>query len=266
MKFGGGKRFAPGRRLLAVLLVLAGVLSFTQTASAAKLNLVASSGAPSAMTASRCSGNTLTIAITGTVAAVSGIAASACSGRTLRVYVRSASATITASGTISGATANLTLPSAVTAADGATATIDTWSVPVSWSVVVPSVPAFSCVIPSSPSVPCTVTVTQTETWGSAGNRVWQKKILISTTSTQPVAWRLTVNVSDASHGFLANRVHDTTNGGLVLQNTSGCSATPRTVTVTGNVGWGYSQISASSPREVQVRGDEVGGGGNLLNC
>lgn len=260
----GARWSRPGSMLLAVLLLLTGVLSLIQPSSASRIPL-ASPTRPMATSVARCSGNTLTITINVRAVTVTGLSASACAGKTLRVLVRSGSTTQTATGTVSGSSASLTLGSAVSTVAGVTATIATWRVPVTWSQVA-VLPAFSCTIPAAPSVPCTVTVVKTDAWGETGNRVWQTSLLLSTTSTQPVAWRLTINLSDPSFPFLTRRLHDTTGGGLVNVVAAACSATPRTVTATGNVTWGYSQISASSSRDLQVRGDESGSGGNLLNC
>lgn len=250
--------------LLGVLLALIAVFGLTE-AAASQINLGPGGSRPVTAKWARCSGNQLTVTITGSTAAVSGLNASACSGKTLRLFVRSGTSTLTTSAAISGATASLTLPSAVTTAAGVAATIGTWAVPVTWSVVTPTLPAFGCSIPSSPTVPCTVTLTKDEGWTEGGLQVWQKSIQLTTTSTQPVAWRLVINLSHSSFPFVAKRLHST-DGHAVFQSTSGCTATPRTVTVTGRQDWGQDTISATKSVTLQLRGDSVGSGGNLLNC
>ena len=167
-------------------------------------------------------------------------------------------------GSISGATANLTLGTTPTTVDGATATIATWPVPVSWSQVV-KLPALSCTIPANPSVPCVVTLTRDEAWGDGGVRVWQRTYTLTTTSPQVVDWRVTINLSDPSFPFLTRRLHST-DGHAVLEGTPSCSANPRTVTVVGHPGWSSVRLSSAQPVTLQLRGDESGTGGNLLNC
>ena len=261
MRFRGGGRRAG--LVLACVLALFGTLAFTQVSAASKLTLTAPTR-PAVEKAARCAGNTVSITINGSAVAVTGLNASACAGRTLRVFMRAGGVAQSVSTTISGSTANLTLGTAPTTVDGATATIATWPVPVTWSQVV-KLPALSCTIPASPSIPCVVTQTREEAWGDRGARVWQRTYSLTTTSSQVVDWRVTINLSDASFPFLTRRLHST-DGHAVLDGTPSCSTNPRIVTVVGHPGWSSVRLSSTQPVTLQLRGDESGTGGNLLNC
>ncbi|MDQ7992363.1 MAG: hypothetical protein AAGC63_04500 [Propionicimonas sp.] len=252
--------------VLGCVLVLVGILCFTQTSAASKLTLTSPSR-HAVETAARCSGDTLTIAINGTTVAVSGINSSACSGKTLAVYVRAGGATQTATATIGGSTANLTLATAATTVDGATATIGTWSVPVSWSAVQPVVPVASCVSLDNPALTCTVTmVSGGSTWGYPTATDWIRYFEISTTSTESVRWAVTLNLSHADLPFVATDLWDNTGSGLVLVSASTCSASPRTVKVKGTEAWGdHHLVTSKKSVKISFHG-ATSGSGELINC
>ncbi len=57
-----------------------------------------------------------------------------------------------------------------------------------------------------------------------------------------------------------------TSGGLVLISNSGCSATPRTLTVKGTTNWGtFNTVVSGRVSEFQVQGQNSVEG-NLINC
>lgn len=247
---------------LAALLVLAVLAAGLVGGSASQLGL-AQPARPLATSFSRCSGNTLTI--TGTAVAVSGIDAAACSGKQLTVHVRSGGSTLTVSGTISAATATLTLPSAVTSANGVAASIATWLVPVNWSVTPGALPAASCVSIDDPQLTCSAAITELNYWGYPTTSDYNATIRVTSTSTTPVRWQVTINLSNSAFPMLAKKVSDT-QGGLVKVSASACTDSPRLLVVKGTTSWGpYHQVSAGNPHDMQLHGHLTGTGG-LINC
>ncbi len=100
--------------------------------ASAKLSLQTTDRVPFMMSASRCSNGSVAVSVVGTAATVSGINMSACGAKTLRLFVHGGSATVNASGTVSGATMTLTLPNTVTI-DGAQVMIGDWPISTTWT-------------------------------------------------------------------------------------------------------------------------------------
>ncbi|GEK23333.1 hypothetical protein [Cellulomonas xylanilytica] len=153
------------------------------------------------------------------------------------------------------ATATITVPSyPVAQASGLALTVATWGVPTTWTSAAVPLPAFSCTVPGSPSVTCAATVTLGTEWGYPTATDFLRSVSVTTTSATPVPWQVTINLSDPGFPFLARTLTDG-QGGLVLVSTSGCAASPRTVTVRGTTAWGgYDQVSAATPRGFEVHG------------
>lgn len=249
---------------LAALLVLAVLAAGLVGGSASQLGL-AQPVRPLATSLSRCSGNTLTVTITGTAVAVSGIDSSACSGKQLTVHVRSGGSTLSVSGTISATTAALTLPTAVSSADGVAAAIATWLVPVKWSVTQATLPAVSCASLDDPLLTCTAKITDLNYWGYPTTTDFNVSIRVSSTSTTPFRWKATINFSSSDFPVLAKKVDDT-QGGLVKISASACSESPRLLVVQGTTSWGsYHLVSAGNPHDMQLHAFQTGTGG-LINC
>jgi hypothetical protein len=242
-------------------VALAAVASVGVSA-AAKLNVQTGGGTPLIKAWSRCSGQ-VKATITGASVAVTGID-SACSGTTLVAYVRSGSSTMTASTTVSGTTATLTLPSAPATVSGAIVTAGTWPLPTVWEQTQSTLPAVSCSAASGTGT-CTATVTGIDKWGYPTLSDYNLTVTVSSSSTTPVTWQVTINLSSIDLPFVASDLSDT-QGGLVKVSATACSATPRTVTVKGTTSWGnYHQVQAGQTSSLQVHGATSGSGG-LVDC
>ncbi len=249
------------RSTLASLAALAAVASLGVSA-AAKLSLQNSAGSPLFQTWSRCSGQ-VKATITGASVTVTGID-SACSGKTLAAYVRSGSSTLTASATVSGSTVTLTLPSAPATVSGALVTAGTWPLPTVWEQTQTTLPAVSCSAISGTGT-CTATVTGITSWGYPTLSDYNLNVTVSSSSTTPVTWQVTINLSSTDLPFVASDLSDT-QGGLVKVSATACSASPRTVTVKGTTSWGnYHQVQSGQSSNMQVHGMTSGSGG-LIDC
>ncbi|WP_456786708.1 hypothetical protein [Cellulomonas sp. P5_C5] len=250
--------------LVAVLLTLLAVVSLSP-ASAAQLAL--STRHLGAFVLERCTNGPLP-ATSGTVSAgastqvVLSAIPTACRGKqaSLRLFTAAGTALATTDTVVTlpagSATATVTVPSyPVAQASGLALTIATWGVPTTWTSTVVTLPAFSCaVVQGNPNSTCDATVTGGTEWGYPTATDFLRSIRISSTSNSPVRWQLTINLSDPGFPFLAKALADG-QGGLVLVGTSGCSASPRTVTVEGTTAWGgYDRVSAGNPRDLEVHG------------
>ena len=261
--------------LLLVNVVIAGLA--LSPASAAQLSL--STRMLGAFVLERCTSTALP-ATSGTVAAGSSTQVvlssipPACRGKqaSLRLF-GSSGAALAASDTVvtlpaSSATATVTVPSyPVAQASGLALTIATWGVPTTWTAAAVPLPGVTCTVPGNPAATCAATVTGGTSWGYPTATDFLRTVTISTTSTTPVPWQLTLNLSDPGLPFLARTLTDG-QGGLVLAGTSGCAASPRTVTVTGTTAWGgYDQVAAATPRGLEVHGYAAAQpGASLLTC
>ncbi|MFT4109288.1 hypothetical protein [Propionicimonas sp.] len=249
------------RGALAVLAAVATVASLGASA-AAQLDLRATASAPLAQKWTRCGGQ-VTATVTGASVAVTGID-TACAGTTVTAYVRAGSTTLTASGTASGTSATLTLPSTPGTVSGALVTAGTWPLPTTWAQTQTTLPAVSCA-PVSGSGTCTAAVSGITSWGYPSLTDYNLNVTVSSSSSSAVTWQVTFNLSSSDLPFVASDLSDN-QGGLVKVSASSCSASPRTVTVKGTTGWGnYHQVMSGQSSSLQVHATTSGSGG-LLDC
>ena len=254
------------RRVLAAavcgLLVLLG--AGLSVARAASVPLRA--GALTAFVASdRCTTGTLAVR-PGTVengssaeVVLSGLPA-ACLGRPFALRVHGVQAALAASDTTgalpaSGTTATVRVPAYdVRAVSGVALTVSTWGLRTAWSS---SSPGVTCRVPADPGAVCTATLVKGGGADWAGNYI--RRFEVTTPSATPVTWELTFDLASAAQfPFVASAFSDV-QGGLVLVSTSGCSATPRTVTVRGTTSWGaYGTVDAGRSDRLEVSGSTQG--------
>ncbi len=270
------------RRPAAVAVVTALLLAMVgaSMANASALTL-ATRLKPFSTSQSRCTSQTVAVtnaATSNTTSSlvVSNLDTAGCAGRPLVVTVYDPTVTtwpaarrLVASGTVTTATATLTAATGTfTPSTGLRVhvTIGGWQVPATWTSTAP-VPLLSCTVLGTPTATCTATVTGGSQWGYPTTSDYLGTVQITTTSSTPVRWQVTMNLSDATLPFLADALQDT-QGGLVLVGTSGCTASPRTVTVRGTTAWGtYDTVSAGQSRSLQVHGFSTNQATPmLLNC
>ncbi len=192
-----------------------------------------------------------------------------CAGKQVRLRLLGASgplATADAVATLPAAGATATIPVAAytpSAVRGVALTVDGWGLAPTWSAPMPGI---ACTVPGNPSASCDVKVVASHEWGSGESRTYLRRFEVSTTSTTPITWRLTLNLSDATlFPFVAAGLSDQ-QGGLVKVSASACSDPARLVTVKGTTNWGsYHTVVAGEPRTLEVQGFGSAGG-NLLAC
>ncbi|MFI2753162.1 hypothetical protein ACGIF2_06985 [Cellulomonas sp. P22] len=261
--------------VLAALCVVATVLGLS-TASASTLPLARSRltvfGAADRCTPAVVAAPVTTSGSTSTQVVLSGLRAG-CAGRAVQLRLWGAGGALAATDTTAtlpaGTSATLTVPTyTVSAVRGVALAIGTWGITTTWA---PPLPAVGCTVPADPAKTCTVTQVGNGTqWGTPLTE-YLRTFQVTTTSTDPVVWQLTFNLSDTSvFPFLAGRVSDQQNG-LVLVATSSCSANPRTVTVRGTEGWGeYHTVAAGQARGLELHGYASSAGSpsaqTLLTC
>lgn len=190
----------------------------------------------------------------------------ACLGRPVVLRVHGARAALSAtdtSGTLpaSGSTATITVPPyEVRAVAGVALTVSTWGVRTAWSA---SSPGLTCRVPTDPSAVCSAVVTSAD---KDQPDLYRRRVEITSPSPTPVPWEVTFDLSStAQFPFLASAFHDV-QGGLVLVSTSGCAATPRTVTVRGTAAWGaYGTVESGRSERLEITGS-TRGTGSLLTC
>ena len=182
------------------------------------------------------------------------------------MFVHSGTATLTGSVAVSSGTADVALSGGATSVQAATATLDTWPIPVTWSAVPPVTPLVSCRSLDNPSLSCSAAVeTLTNPWNPPPNRQYRLYVRISTTSETHVRWAVTINFSSALLPFTTRGASDI-QGGLQILNPVVCSANPRTVTVQQIPSWQSAQVVAGGPDTfIDVFGYETQGGG-LMSC
>ena len=257
----------PRTRLAALVATLLAVLAVVALSPASAAQLSLSTRNLGAFVLERCT-DVPVPATSGTVSAgastqvvLSSIPV-ACRGKqaSLRLFTAAGTALATTDTVVTlpagSATTTVTVPSyAVAQASGLALTIATWGVPTTWTSTVVTLPAFSCaVVQGNPNSTCVATVTNATEWGYPTTTDFLRGVTISSTSNSPVTWQLTINLSDPGFPFLARALADG-QGGLVLVGTSGCSASPRTVTVQGTTAWGgYEKVSSDTPRQLEVHG------------
>ena len=261
------------RTLLRVVAVLGAlVVAGLSTASAATLPL-ATSGLTTLTAADRCAPDLAVEAGTATSGTASSVTIrevpADCAGKQVRLRLLGASgplATADAVATLPAAGATATIPVAAytpSAVRGVALTVDGWGLAPTWSAPMPGI---ACTVPGNPSASCDVKVVASHEWGSGESRTYLRRFEVSTTSTTPVAWRLTLNLSDTTlFPFVAAGLSDQ-QGGLVKVSASACSDPARLVTVKGTTNWGsYHTVVAGEPRTLEVQGFAAAAG-NLLAC
>ncbi|MFS0701832.1 hypothetical protein AB6N24_17810 [Cellulomonas sp. 179-A 4D5 NHS] len=192
----------------------------------------------------------------------------ACLGRpvTLRPFAAAGALTaadVTATLPTAGTRATLSVPSyTVTQVSGVAMTASTWGLATRWTT---GAPGLTCTIPANPSVTCTVTGTD----GSESFIGWtyNRSFRVTTSSTTPVAWQVTIDLSDTTQfPFVARSLDDASNS-LDLVSATSCSTSPRTVTVRGTVnGAGDNLISVTDPEEFRITGRAYWTNADLIAC
>lgn len=123
-----------------------------------------------------------------------------------------------------------------------------------------------CVVTDSAGNPVTGPTCQV-TFGpdTDGSADWNIKATVSTTSTTPVYWRLTVDFAAAPFAPAVKRVGEYSNSAVIAPLPAGfCSASTRFVTFTGRADWGRATISAGSPVVLDFVGSNTGSSGTLV--
>ena len=257
------------RRLLyAVAVIGALLIAGLSTASAATLPL-SSVRITTLTVAERCAPALTVEPGPATGGTATSVAIRHCAGKQVRLRLLGASgplATADAVATLPAAGATATIPVAAytpSAVRGVALTVDGWGLAPTWSAPMPGI---ACTVPGNPSASCDVKVVASHEWGSGESRTYLRRFEVSTTSTTPVAWRLTLNLSDTTlFPFVAAGLSDQ-QGGLVKVSASACSDPARLVTVKGTTNWGsYHTVVAGEPRTLEVQGFAAAAG-NLLAC
>lgn len=123
-----------------------------------------------------------------------------------------------------------------------------------------------CVVTDSAGNPVTGPTCQV-TFGpdTDGSADWNIKATVSTTSTTPVYWRLTVDFAAAPFAPAVKRVGEYSNSAVIAPLPAGfCSASTRFVIFTGRADWGRATISAGSPVVLDFVGSNTGSSGTLV--
>lgn len=183
----------------------------------------------------------------------------ACAGRAVQLRLWGTAGALAAGDTMAtlpstGTSATLTVPTyTVSAVRGMALAIGTWGIATTWTPPV-ALPAIGCTVPADPTKTCTVAVSGGTQWGSPPTD-YLRSFAVTTTSTTPVVWQLTFDLSDTTvFPFLAARLTDQQSG-LVLVGAPQCSANPRTVTVQGTTVWGdYHTVVAGQTRGLELHG------------
>ena len=273
------------RAAAAFVVVLGAVLLTTTAAHAASLTLTAPQRPVQAKVA-RCTSGPVTVTPTGTATGgqytqvrVSGITG-ACATGAVRVATGSGSTwaqsfvststTTVAAGQLTATGPAFTPPT--TAAGKTFVVLDGWPVPASWTFTPPALPALSCQTfdaSGNPlSVPCQATITGGSEWGSPLN-VFYRGIRVTTTSTTPVRWRVTIRFTDtAVFPFVPEKISEGSGGdAMLVAASSTCTPTP-VVVMTGSPSHGQLNVSAGSPAQFQIAGTRSGAtyGTVVLSC
>lgn len=262
------RRLAWSALVLAFLCAVAGIGG----AEASRLTLVLGQGPAVAGRWSRCASGPVAVTIKGATVTVAGLAATPCGGKTLAVYLRDGSTTRTQTTTISAASATVTFPTAPTDVKGVVVYLGGWPVTTTFEVVPTGpLPSVGCVSRDNPALTCTATITSVNSWGWPTLSDYLMNVTVSTTSTTPVRWQLTFNLSSPDLPFVARKFWDGKSGATVKVSASECSAAPRLVVVDGTTAWGSSHpyVSAGSTRELQMGGTTTSSGGQshvLIDC
>ncbi|GEL99525.1 hypothetical protein [Cellulomonas terrae] len=98
-----------------------------------------------------------------------------------------------------------------------------------------------------------------------GSADWNIKATVSTSSTTPVYWKLTIDFAAAPFAPAVKRVGEYSGGAVIAPLPPGfCSASTRVVTFTGRADWGKATISAGNPVVLDFVGSNTGSSGNLV--
>lgn len=273
------------RAAAALVVVLGAVLLTTSAAHAASLTLTAPQR-PFVTAKARCTSGPVTVTATGTPNAgqytqvrVTGITG-ACATGAVRVATGSGStwsqAYVSTSATaVSGGALTATGPAftpPATASGKAFVVLDGWPVPATWTFTPAALPALSCQTYDASgnplTAPCTATITGGSEWGSPLNTFY-RGIRVTTTSTTPVRWRVTITFTDTTvFPFVPQRISEGSGGdALLVAGASTCTPTP-VVVMTGNTANGQANVSASNPVQFQIAGTRNGAsyGTVILSC
>lgn len=230
--------------------------STVSLAAAASLDL-SSPTVPSQMAAEKCSTEEAVVTFEDGEARLD--IPEGCRGEELNLYVNTGSGT--SSVPIPPSSVQVQAPDGNP--KGALVTAGTWPLGTEWSAEsLPQLPegVFSCAL--IPDGECEVDLYFEDDWNQGTDQwTYQLKARITSDTTERRPWKITMNLSDPALPFLAEEVRDT-NGGLVVESTSGCEAHPRTITLSGTTTWGsYHEVWKGGPaREVQIWGIETGNG------
>ncbi|HEX5332072.1 MAG TPA: hypothetical protein VFW79_05455 [Cellulomonas sp.] len=257
------------RALGACALVLALAVSFMAPASAAQLVLTGGQH-PSSFAGARCGDAVAATnpATAGTTNAVqlSGIDV-ACGGLPVAVQLYDSLTATTVTGTATAPAAGGAVVVAMTGQYTPTAstvisvTVATWPIPTTWTYTAATLTTGCVVVNPGGNVvngkSCSLTFGgNTDGSGTA----WNVKITVSTSETNPVAWRATVDFADlAKFPFLARYVGEYTGGAAYAPLPGGfCSGSTRLVTFTGVAGRGTDQVVAGSSKTFDFVGNSTG--------
>src|SRR5450830_1351555 len=256
------------RALGACALILALAVSFMAPASAAQLALTGGQH-PSSFSRARCddavAATNPATATTANTVQLSGIDV-ACAGRTIsvRLYDSTPATTVTGTATVpaAGGPVVVTLTGAYTPTTSTviSVTIASWPIPTTWTYTTLST-ATGCVVldpgVTTPVPTCSLTFgANTDLSGTT----WNVKVTVSTTATNWVTWRATVDFADLTKfPFLARYVGEYSGNAAYGPLPGGfCSGSTRLVTFTGVVQRNTDQVKAGSSRTFDFVGNSTG--------
>ncbi|PYF98328.1 hypothetical protein SAMN05216184_11272 [Georgenia satyanarayanai] len=180
---------------------------------------------------------------------VSGLPA-ACGGLPMRLWLHEAGTTrhVDAVTPHEGGALTVTLPAPVGARPTAVVTVRTWPMPT--TARISDFPTFTCRTPDAPQVGCAVSVSKRTNWPD----YWQRTLLISTTSTTPVRWELTVDLSTSA--FMTTKELLDIRTSLTRTSALDCARTPRTVTIGGRpMHNNFHLVDSTTVREAELQGN-----------
>lgn len=224
------------KRIAGAIMAIVLGASATSLAFASSLQLSPPTP-PSFADASRCSSAEAVVTVKSGMATVA--VPDECAGEDISLYLGVGNTTASVGvGTGSG---TVTLPQGFTSPEGVLVTSATWPLLTNWTTEEPPVvndSIFTCTVPQGT---CEVKDINLYSWTTGYPPVTSDYMLsgtIVTSSTGPgQPWELVINLSSSKLPFVANWLA-TTSDGLIRVADSGCSATPRTVTVKGTTTWG----------------------------
>jgi hypothetical protein len=205
-------------------------------------------------------------ATTTTAVQLSGIDV-ACAGLPIAVQLYDSLTATTVTGTAAapatGGTVVVTMGGSYTptASAAISVTIASWPIPTTWTYAAPVLTTGCVVVNPGGNVvngkSCSLTFGgNTDGSGTA----WNVKVTVSTSESNPVTWRATVNFADLTKfPFLARYVGEYTGGAAYAPLSGGfCSGSTRLVTFTGVAGPGTDQVVAGSSKTFDFVGNYTG--------